>query len=396
MLATLIFLAGCQGAVVAGAAGDPRTFDSLATFRTEYWRRPLPLQGQRYDAAATGGKPLDPSSCGSCHPTQFADWGTALHSRAFSPGLEGQLVEWEANDYGTVRDCLACHAPLAEQSARLPRADGDALVANPYFDPSLQRRGVACAACHLRGGQGHGPPRRDGSIATPVAALPHGGVRRTPFFESSEFCAGCHQFEEPSANGKSLQNTYAEWADSRYGRSGTTCQICHMPDRRHLWRGIHDSAMTASGVRIALARAGGSRVVLRLTNTGTGHRFPTYVTPTVVAELEQLDGSGAPVPGGLRQATISRVVRSTNDGWAEDADTRIPPDSSFTLEARILPGTRSVRGRVTVYPDGFYHDLFAELLAETRSNASRTLLTEALQRSGASPYPLFADSLQVR
>ena len=377
----ILITAGCSEPL---PPGDTRAFRSLDDFSAAYWDRPIPAQG-----SAASGDALDPGSCGSCHALQLQDWQTTLHSRAYSPGLEGQLVWWEEADYASVRQCLVCHAPISEQSALVPDPSSGKLVKNSGFDRKLQRQGVICAACHMRGGQIHGPPLRNGSTPAPIEGAPHGGSIRTEYFERSEFCASCHQFEEPSANGKSLQNTHREWQESRYPAEGKTCQSCHMPDRRHLWRGIHDSTMTSSGVTITLDRISGNRITLRIINTGTGHYFPTYVTPKIVVQLEQLDADGMRVDGGMSEGTIGRVVQGTAAGWVEHSDTRIPPDSAFEVTASLLPGTHSIRGRVTVFPDGFYDAMFAGLLAGPLSDTSRALLTKARQITGSSSYRIF-------
>src|SRR2546428_12701679 len=80
-----------------------------------------------------------------------------------------------------------------------------------------------------------------------------------------------------------------------------------MPERRHLWRGIHDADMVRSGLTITAA-AGAARyrpgdaaaVTLRVTSTRVGHAFPTYVTPRVVLSAEMVDGAG-PGPAGRRR-----------------------------------------------------------------------------------------------
>jgi hypothetical protein len=388
---TLLFTALLTGCTAAPPAPDTRTFRTLADFQAGYWDRPLPPQGA--SAAADSG--LQPARCGACHPLQLGDWQTALHSRAYSPGLEGQLVWWESSDYESVRQCLSCHAPLSEQLAKAADPKSGKSTRNAGYNRSLQRQGIACAACHLRGGQGHGPPLRGGATPPPTEGAAHGGSIRTEFFERSEFCAGCHQFEEPAINGKSLQNTLREWEESRYPAEGITCQTCHMPDRRHLWRGIHDSTMTRDGVTIALERGGARQVALRMTNSGTGHRFPTYVTPTISVVLEQLDGAGNPLDGGRTEGTVGRSVRGTDAGWVEDADTRIAPDSSFVLRARLLPGARAVRGIITVFPDGFYDGMFSGLLAGALSDTSRALLTRAKQQTASSAYRIFEEVLRT-
>lgn len=234
-------------------------------------------------------------------------------------------------------------------------------------------------------------------MAPSEEGMPHGGVTRTTYFEDSRFCAGCHQFAAPAPNGKSLQNTYEEWLASRYADEGVSCQSCHMPDRRHLWRGIHDPEMVKSGVTIEwLAIDETGRVTLQITNTGTGHRFPTYVTPAVDVSLEFLDGDGDVLAGERTEATIGREVASQNGTWVELSDTRLAPDSALTLSAVAPADAASVRGSVRVRPDAFYRTQFEIMLRGTRSDTSRTLIEAAHAGSVASPFTIFDDTLPIR
>ena len=390
---------------MATPVADERVFTSDGDFTAEYWRRPIPPQGP----VPAGRNELDgsmqPSACGTCHYQQHQDWQTAIHSAAYSPGLSGQLVNWERDRYGSVRSCLVCHAPTSEQNSRLRMDDGQ-YGTNPDYDASLRDQGLICAGCHMRGWQIHGPPRRDGSISVSPDGSPHDGVTRTTFFEDSRFCAGCHQFEagSPAPNGKFLENTYVEWLESRYAAEGVTCQTCHMPDRRHLWRGIHDPEMTASGVTVdwvglaggETADAAGNRsAALRITNTGTGHMFPTYVTPEVLVTVELLDENRQPIPGSGARAEIARRVNYTNSGWVESSDTRITPDSAMNVTFEVLPGTRFVSGRIEVRPDAFYKSLFESLLASGQSDSSAALLSQAHRASAASPFSIFEDTVAI-
>src|SRR5207247_304862 len=125
------------------------------------------------------------------------------------------------------------------------------------------------------------------------------GVTLTPAYLASEFCRGCHQFgpEGYALNGTLLENTYAEWKASRFAAAGVQCQDCHMPDRRHLWRGIHDADMVRGGLTITLVEtpphaAGTVAARLVVENSGVGHRFPTYVTPLVLLRAELVDAAG--------------------------------------------------------------------------------------------------------
>jgi hypothetical protein len=380
---------------------DSRTFDNLDELLASYWQRPIPLQGPTPEGLPPAENSLQPSACGTCHAEQYADWQTSIHSGAYSPGLSGQLVNWETEWYQSVRDCLVCHAPLSEQSAQVPDTLGN-LMPNPVFDGALQSHGLVCAACHVRGWRRYGPPRRDGSVADSPPGSPHGGVKRSPFFEDSRFCSGCHQFAAPAPNGKSLQNTYNEWKDSRYSAEGVSCQGCHMPDRRHLWRGVHDSTMVRSGVTIELSKRVGSRedrraVELRITNSGTGHRFPTYVTPEVRVRIELLDVDGRVIDGAGVESVIRRRVEARSGVWVELSDTRIPPDSSFAVMAEVGdPAARLVRGMVTVYPDAFYQGTFAGMLSGALSDTSRALISEAHRRTRSSSFKIFDDTVSIR
>ena len=281
---------------------------TVESFVGRHWRGPLAAQGPAPARYTPVEASLRPEDCGSCHPAQLADWRTSVHAQSMGPGVAGQLVEMMKSAPADALGCLGCHAPLAEQRP-----------VDPAFDPALQTRGIVCAACHVRAHERFGPPRRDGSLASaaPRETLPHNGVTRTPAFLASAFCRGCHQFTSDgfALNGKLLENTYAEWKASRFAREGVQCQDCHMPDRRHLWRGIHDADMVRSGLTIT-ARAASPRVrpgqtvsaALVVENTRVGHAFPTYVTPRVVLRGELIDGAGHVVPGTVRERVIAREV----------------------------------------------------------------------------------------
>ena len=344
---------------------------AVEDFVARHWRAPLAPHGPPPARFTPVEASLKPEACGSCHPTQLADWRTSLHAQSMGPGVAGQLVEMMKSEPADALGCLTCHAPLAEQRPLRDARDGGP---NPVFDPALQRQGIVCASCHVRAHERFGPPRRDGSVTSsvPRETLPHNGVTRTPAFLASEFCRGCHQFESEglALNGKLLQNTYAEWKASRFAREGVQCQDCHMPDRRHRWRGIHDADMVRSGLTIT-ARAATSPVrpgetvsaVLRVESTRVGHAFPTYVTPRVVLRGELIDAAGRVEPGSVREHVIAREVAL--DLSREVRDTRLAPGASARLDyrARATKAGLRVRLSVVVEPDAFYVAFFEALLA---------------------------------
>ncbi|MDX1650095.1 MAG: hypothetical protein R3263_09605, partial [Myxococcota bacterium] len=207
------------------------------------------------------------------------------------------------------------------------------------------------------------------------------------------FCATCHQFwDDPGVNGKPLQNTFVEWRASRHAAEGRTCQSCHMPDRAHLWRGIHDAETVRAAVDVELAapRVEGRRVhgALAVHNRGVGHAFPTYVTPRVFLEVWQEDADGAALPDTREELVIGRQVDFST--WTEDFDTRIRPGGTATLayDRPLAPGARVLAGRVTVDPDHHYRGVFDRLRTGYTSPEARARMEEAWRRTTQSAYTL--------
>ncbi len=371
-----------------GAPREEVPAAGTADFLARHWRQPLAPQGPAPPGFSPLERSLAPESCGTCHPAQLADWKTSHHARSMGPGVAGQLVDLWRSDPDSAKLCLTCHTPLAEQSP-----------ATPGFDAALQAKGLVCAACHVRGQRRFGPPRRDGSLSGPTSAgkRPHDGATRTTAFLAAEFCSVCHQFgaDGIALNGKPLENTYVEWTASPAARQGRQCQDCHMPSRRHLWRGIHDRAMVRSGVTITLRtsrpryRPGDEvRATLAVSSVAVGHYFPTYVTPRVLVRLVLLDEAGRHLPGSAEEHVIGREV--TLDLAREISDTRIAPGSrtSFAYRRRLdRPGLR-LMATVTVEPDHFYTRFFDSLLRSGQTAGSRDLRA-ALDASRRSRFEIF-------
>jgi cytochrome c554/c'-like protein len=374
---------------------------SIEEFLARHWRAPLAPQGRAPERFSALEASLAPAACGTCHPAQLADWRTSVHARAMGPGVAGQLVEMLQSAPADALGCQTCHAPLAEQRPLLGAEAGDA--ANPAFDPALRAAGLVCAGCHVRTHQRFGPPRRDGSVETraPRDTLPHGGVTRTPAFLASAFCRSCHQFSAGgfALNGKLLENTYEEWKASRFARAGVQCQDCHMPDRRHLWRGIHDPDMVRSGLTIA-ARPDGpparrGRTVggtLTVTSSRVGHAFPTYVTPRVILRGELLDAAGSVVDGSRVDRIVAREVAL--DLSREERDTRLLPGRSVELRyrRRIEDDGMRLRFTVIVEPDAFYTKFF-ETLLEQGAGSGTAQIRQALEETRRSPFTVFEQVL---
>jgi len=365
---------------------------SFAAGAEEYWSRPLKPQGKPPVAWSALETSLAPPSCGACHPDKLAEWSGSLHAKAFSPGLIGQLLTFSPEE---TQDCLNCHAPLAEQAAafeaarrkhqgHLPKAQG------------LAAAGNSCGGCHLRCHTHFGPPQREtGAVGPSSSDQPHGGVTRIIDFERAGFCAACHQFPADQAiDGKPLENTVEEWRGSPQAAAGQTCQSCHMPNRQHLWRGIHDPATVAAGLTVK-ASADGDKAHFAITVTGVGHAFPTYVTPKVILHAVLLDPAGRPRAASEVTHVIQRRVEYDGSDWREIADTRLLPGQTAMVEIGWKDAKRA-RLWLEVRPDEFYHAVtYAQLRRDLpKASPAARLIAEADARARASVYTLFTTEIE--
>jgi hypothetical protein len=174
-----------------------------------------------------------------------------------------------------------------------------------------------------------------------------------------------------------------------------------MPDRRHFWRGIHDSDMVRSGVEISVTTSGrGHRqgealeATIAVTSVGVGHYFPTYVTPRVVVRATLIDGTGTAVAGSGQEYVIGREV--TLDLSREISDTRIPPGGSarFVYRRRLERKGLSLSVSVMVYPDHFYTGFFESLLV-SGAGAGAPQIREALDASRRSAFEIFRKTVRL-
>ncbi len=402
-IASLCFMTSCRQQPADASASN----DTVSAFLERHWQLPVPLQGPPPKSYSPLEASLHPKDCGVCHPQQYQDWKTTLHSRAVSPGWYGQVLDMEQSDPATYTICATCHTPLREQLPFIEQAG--TYRPNPAFDAALQQAGLLCAGCHVRQHQHFGPPRRPELPPLPPGTkLPHGGFTVSKAYEQSAFCKPCHQFE-PDAfalNGKLLENTYEEWRQSRYAAAGTHCQSCHMPDRRHLWRGIHDpdmvkQAMTVTVTPDATSYSAGDRIrtTITITNSGAGHYLPTYVTPKIFIQAHLLNAQEQPIDVTPQQTVIGRAVigrEVTMDLSKEVYDTRIPPHASHavTYDQVIPKGAETLRVRLVVHPDHFYRKFF-EAVLQNGGGKGQAQLQKALRDAESSPFTVFERTIPL-
>ena len=255
--------------LLAAAAEEPAGSDTVDDWGFSNHHAPLTLRED-------GPLVVPSKGCQFCHQQQYDDWYASRHRSAWSNAVfqTGYLVEQK--DF-----CVYCHAPLAEQTAEVlanrdwyraqhPRINAPLPDKRPE---SMAEEGVSCAVCHWREGQLLGPG--DGADAAhPVGTAPEQ--------QQSVFCAGCHEFNMPEGHGGTItftdvpmQSTFSEWQQWAAEQDAPqTCQDCHMPGGRHLFRGAHDVEFLRSSVSVSAWRSDDG-VVLCIESVGTGHHLPT-------------------------------------------------------------------------------------------------------------------------
>ena len=331
-------------------------------------------QGTPPDTLPPAAASLSAKQCARCHAKQHREWSGSIHAAAASPGTLGQF-----KDHATAKSCQKCHAPLAEQ-----------MPGSSIYDEDLRAEGITCAACHLRGWTRHGPPRR---VDSALLALPSYPLVEELAYERADFCLPCHQLEPDDAvNGRPLLNTYREWLEGPYMRRGVQCQHCHMPDREHTWKGVHDRATVAQALDVEID---GAKVTLR--NVGAGHNFPTTPTPAAFLRIEMLDAKDKVL--ATWEKRIGRHIQY-DKGWKELEDTRIPPGETLTFfppKSTKNNGARRVRVTLTMAPDDYYEGFYRRLLENKKLPADRrALLEEALARAQKSKFRFYEKTVDLQ
>lgn len=371
--------------------------DDAARFLQRHWLQPLRPQGEPPPSFSVIEKSPAPNTCRMCHQAQFDRWKGSLHASAAS-----QLVRWNARETGAAyapairaarkklaqgdlasektlaaltaakvaqeNSCRRCHDPVAENgpwtAVELSRAPED-----PAQRPV--RDGVQCVVCHVRAHQRYGPPRRADQPPPPTDGTPvaHNGFTASDAYEDSRFCAGCHTFTIRVDKGI-VGNPFEEWRTSSFAREGVSCQKCHMPDRQHLFRGIHDREMTLSGLTIAFEvkqERGLVTATATIRSTRVGHMFPTYPIPMVHVRLYR---SGVVVrkPGDpgllLTEHTIGRMVDLAPGRLVEEWDHRIPPGGATVVTGEFPPiGQENVTLHIDVWPRDDYEKTLRKRIA---------------------------------
>lgn len=365
-----------------------------------HWTHPIPPQGHPPEAFSGLERSLDAQSCGTCHGAQYQDWQASRHSHTMNAG-----IRWQFHVFSPAESikCMNCHAPLAEQKAlaamELGWENAPSTPPPDFIPPNFHKQGLNCATCHVRGHERHGPEHRAG-LTGEEPGLPHAGFRARAEFSDSRFCASCHQFAEggPRLNGKLRQDTYQEWRRSRYAEQDISCQSCHMPDRRHTWRGISDPQMLRQALGLRLVQSeDGEQLQLTLSNQGAGHHLPTYMVPRIDVRLLLLDPQGR-----AREQLIHHVIQWRSDVHITEElfDHRIPSGESVVLAESWQPPAEagwSLGLLVDVAPKEHYERMYQDMLrqADKMTPITLDLLQLAIVEARASRYQAIAERISL-
>lgn len=275
-----------------------------------------------------------PGDCSGCHAEIAAEWASSAHARSWTDPI------FQA-EYQLTRQafCRHCHAPLALEATPLvgPAAGGrSAPGAAPGLVESAGARGIDCAVCHVRDGRVLGAHGRGGD---------EHAVRRDARMATTALCAGCHQFDFPRPApgeqvryhpGRPLQNTVAEWSQSRY--ADRPCQDCHMavtgdpgrPHRSHAFRIFEDPALLTRAVQVtarARRHGGAVRVSVEIAPGEIGHAFPTG---DMFRRAVLTVRAGAARESAVLMRRFAHTITDDASGHllGQVDDTRIPPPGS--------------------------------------------------------------------
>jgi HEAT repeat protein len=204
--------------------------------------------------------------CADCHPAIYAEHRQNTHGRAFFDDEARLATRGFRRD-----DCVRCHTP------------------RPVFETGIgmtpmQRwtdleEGNTCMSCHGRAGYDY--TRFVGGAECKGAFEPDVGTVTD--------CASCHR----------IAGTPDQWSRAEHGKlAGRVCIDCHMPlvERpvavgqpvRSVRSHVFPASSNESQLRRAYdyeAKIDGNEVVVRVTNKGVGHNFPTANRQRAVESL---------------------------------------------------------------------------------------------------------------
>ena len=180
-----------------------------------------------------------------------------------------------------------------------------------------------------------------------------------------------------------------------------------MPDRKHLWRGIHDPQMVKKGLEIqleldrkALRAEKKVRAKIYIKNKWVGHYFPTYVAPAVFVRFMILDSDEKLIEDSWYQTSIMRHVILDGANSREVFDTRIPPDQTYIHEYEypFSKNLSELYAEIEVHPDWYYHNhVYKPMLGNNSlQGEARKYIRQAYEESGSTAFLIFSDTVDLQ
>ena len=252
------------------------------------------------------------SFCADCHPAIYAEHEQSTHGRAFTD--EEVRLATGRFDHG---ECIVCHTPRPIFETGIGM--------NPKRRHHGLEEGNTCMTCHWKKDYDYGTF--------------HGGDECTEAFDPRvgqvEACASCHR----------NHGTPYQWEISPLGKeAGRACIDCHMEVEfrpvavgeepryvtTHSFPGSRSEDQLKKAYRYE-PTIEGNEVVVRVTNKGTGHNFPTELKQRSVESLIVVrDADGKEIS---RSRMVFRDPYKRPYGLRLPVNTQIP--SGQTAEHRV-------------------------------------------------------------
>jgi hypothetical protein len=313
--------------------------------------------------------------------------GGARQPPCDAPALEASQ---EPKHFGA---CADCHAPGIDGVAGgrgLHEATGTAY-----------EKGVHCDVCHKVADIDLGKPPGVGQRLVmgrpgepgentfkwepvfygPIIDVPNPMMRASyqPKFNESQFCAGCHEQNQPALlpgqeldaarwpDGLPVHSTFSEWQAGSYGKDGVPCQHCHMPvspdalNSISLMKDKRDESITFGWERPGEDNRmhtfmGPLDGEPRLIDTALRLSLTSGATPGRVATRVTLKNAGAghAVPTGEPMRSLVLVVEATSNscGTLEPVAGMSIDDVGGALASGVVGQGVTVKGRAVKWADG--------------------------------------------
>jgi predicted CXXCH cytochrome family protein len=307
LLALLTLLGFATVAIVAACSSAGHVSPTRADVRPSEPVQAAMVGGGEIGSLAHEQEVMKSSYCSSCHPDTFAEHEQNTHGRAFTD----EEVRLATGRFSQA-DCIICHTPRPTFETGIGQ--------NPIRRHHDLEEGNTCMTCHWKEDVDYsrfqGGPDCKGAFDPRVGQV--------------EACASCHR----------NHGTPYQWEIAPKGKaSGRVCIDCHMetferpiavggPVRTvhsHVFPGGRDE----KHLRKAYAwepRLDGNEMVVKITNNGAGHNFPTELKQRSVESLVIVkDASGKEV---ARSRMTFRDPYKRPYGLTLPVNTQIPSGES--------------------------------------------------------------------